>query len=194
MGVIYKKGLFYGGGDNSRTISYEDFLKLTEEEKAMDVTYYIPDYPGNEVGETVEVVDNLDSTDPEAALSANMGRQLKEDIENINTMEDVDISENLLTIVNTGNSISEVIGRKRGKHISISFKSIFDAVTKTSYVAQITNPDFCPNYQTAVTVICADESMVYNTASGFILADGKIYVKSNENFKRVLVNIQFDQL
>ena len=92
MGIIFKNGVPYsGGGDNSKVINYEDFLKLSEEEKNNGTSYYIPDHPGSNPspgsGDTVEVVDNLESTDTEAALSANMGRQLKEDIDNINLIK-----------------------------------------------------------------------------------------------------------
>ena len=85
MGRLIKNGVIYGavGGDNSKTISYQEYLNLPEEEKMNGTTYYIPDANiggGGSTGTTVEVVDNLDSTDIDKALSANMGRQLKEDM------------------------------------------------------------------------------------------------------------------
>lgn len=39
-------------------------------------------YGGGSGGESVEIVDNLESTDTDKALSANMGRELKEIIDN----------------------------------------------------------------------------------------------------------------
>lgn len=81
MGAIIKDGINYsmgalGGDDNSEIISYEDYQNLSDEEKNSDTTYYIPDYPDEEGG-TVEVVDNLESTDTDKALSANMGNVIK---------------------------------------------------------------------------------------------------------------------
>lgn len=78
MGTLMKNGIPYGGGgggDNSKTVTYEQYKNLSEAEKNSDTTYYVPDYPE----ETVEIVDNLESTDTDKALSANMGRELKED-------------------------------------------------------------------------------------------------------------------
>ena len=64
-----------------------EYNALPEEEKNSG-TYWITDLDndisGGNSGSNVEVLDNLDSTDPNKALSANMGRQLKEDIDNIN--------------------------------------------------------------------------------------------------------------
>lgn len=77
MGTLMKNGIPYGGGgggDNSKTVTYEQYKNLSEAEKNSDTTYYVPDYPE----ETVEIVDSLDSTDTDKALSANMGRKLKE--------------------------------------------------------------------------------------------------------------------
>ena len=93
MGMIYREGTYYGGGngDNSVEISYEEYQKLSEEEKAKDITYFISDYPG--VVNLADIVDNLESTDPNKALSANMGRQLKEDIEN--KLEVIDYSSQM---------------------------------------------------------------------------------------------------
>ena len=80
MGIIFKNGVPYsGGGDNSKVINYEDFLKLSEEEKNSDTTYFVPDYPAG-LNDPAEIVDNLESTDPNKALSANMGRELNQKI------------------------------------------------------------------------------------------------------------------
>ena len=133
-----------------------------------------------------EVVDNLESTDSEAALSANMGRELLEQL------EEVDISENLLTINGIGKSIIHVTGRKRRNQISISFTSTFDAA-QLGYVAQITNPDFCPNYQTAISAISMNSSGVWYPTSGFILDDGRIYFRTTVEVIRTCFNIQFNK-
>ena len=54
MGAIIKKNVVYsggsGGGDNSRTISYQDYLNLSELEKRSGITYYVPDYPSGSGG------------------------------------------------------------------------------------------------------------------------------------------------
>ena len=68
---------------NGVEMTQEEYDSLSEEEK-MSGTYWIidSDEDDNDVT-TVEVVDNLESTDSEAALSANMGRQLKEELPKI---------------------------------------------------------------------------------------------------------------
>ena len=60
-----------------------EYNALSEEEKNSG-TYWITDLDndisGGNSGSNVEVVDSLDSTDIDKALSANMGRQLKEEL------------------------------------------------------------------------------------------------------------------
>lgn len=49
MGTLMKNGIPYGGGgDNSKTVTYADYLKLPQEEKTCGITYFIPDYPEEE--------------------------------------------------------------------------------------------------------------------------------------------------
>ena len=79
MGTLMKNGIPYGGGgggDNSRTVTYEQYNNLSEAEKNSDTTFYVTDYPGG----SVEIVDSLESTDTDKALSANMGRELKDNM------------------------------------------------------------------------------------------------------------------
>lgn len=44
--------------------------------------------PNARIGETVELYDGLDSTNPDAALTANMGRVLNESIQALDTRVD----------------------------------------------------------------------------------------------------------
>ena len=58
MPAIIKKNVVYAGGgsgDNSKTISYADYLNLPEEEKTKGITYYIPDYPDESIDNVKEV-------------------------------------------------------------------------------------------------------------------------------------------
>lgn len=81
MGVLIKNGRKYGGGSNSKTISYEEYKNLSDEEKHNGIIYYIPDYPNIKPVPESNIVDSLDSTDTNKALSANMGRELKEELD-----------------------------------------------------------------------------------------------------------------
>ena len=67
MGMIVRKGNLYGGGggDDSVVITYEEFLNLSEEEKASNTTYFITDYPGSDIpspgsggGDNIVILDN----------------------------------------------------------------------------------------------------------------------------------------
>lgn len=47
MGTLMKNGIPYGGGggDNSKTVTYEQYKNLSEAEKNSDTTYFVSDYP-----------------------------------------------------------------------------------------------------------------------------------------------------
>lgn len=81
MGILYNNGVEYGGGsgggDNSKIVTYEQYQNLSEAEKNSNTTYYVSDYPSVSSG---EIVDNLESTATDKALSANMGRELAEQL------------------------------------------------------------------------------------------------------------------
>lgn len=107
MGMIYRKGHFYGGGtggggdvevDNSVIISYEEYLNLSEEEKNSDTTYFVPDYPAG-LNDPAEIVDNLESTDPNKALSANMGRELNQKLSKVLYVKSFDPETGILETV-----------------------------------------------------------------------------------------------
>ena len=62
---------------NGIELTQEQYDTLTEEEK-LSGTYWIIDSGNENSGRRVEIVDNLESTDIDKALSANMGRELDE--------------------------------------------------------------------------------------------------------------------
>ena len=57
MPKIMKSGIEYsgGGGDNSRTLTYEQYEALTESEKTNGTTYYITDANPVSAGSSVEI-------------------------------------------------------------------------------------------------------------------------------------------
>lgn len=157
MGRLIKNGVIYGavGGDNSKTISYQEYLNLPEEEKMNGTTYYIPDanIGGGSVETTVEVVDNLESTDTEAALSANMGRQLSESLPIIDgsiveigeiiskNIADVDVTFNktftkipIITCTLVSNSTGVGIG-------SVSCVVLESSISTTGFTIRVYNND-----------------------------------------------------
>lgn len=88
MGRLIRNGTEYcgGGGDNSKTMSYAEYQNLSEIEKNSDTTFYIPDYPGTggAVSDCIlrsDIVDDLESNSADLPLSANMGRELKNELD-----------------------------------------------------------------------------------------------------------------
>ena len=84
--------------DEGKVLTQEEFNALSPEEQNKGL-YYIKDSSTSDLNDdkylkVENVVDNLESTDPEAPLSANMGRELKEIIEN-NSTGNIEVVDNL---------------------------------------------------------------------------------------------------
>lgn len=107
-------------------LTLAEYESLSEEEKN-NGTYWITDANGTSGGDgdflkPTDVVDSLESTATDLPLSANMGRQLKEEIENIDTVEVVDN----LDSTDSNKALSANMGRELKENLDNCFQSVSD--------------------------------------------------------------------
>lgn len=92
---------------NAKYVSYNNADSNLEATNVQDAIDELKESIGSGSGETVNIVDNLESTSADSALSANQGRVLKESIDEVNTYLQRKPSKNLLKIT-IGSGFSEL--------------------------------------------------------------------------------------
>jgi len=85
MGVIFKNDILFSGGsgDNSRELTYEEYMALSEEEKKNGTTYYVPDAKSTNVSAILNTKAEIEANTEENKIAGALA--VKEVIEEVNS-------------------------------------------------------------------------------------------------------------
>ena len=123
MGVIFRNDIPYGrsnGGDNSKELTYEEYLALSEEEKKNGTTYYVPDAKSTNISTILNTKEEIEANTEENKIAGALA--VKEVIEEVNSKFEYTTLDELLSITEKPTtSTSKTVDISGYKKIMISF-------------------------------------------------------------------------